>query len=332
MRPPLQQPSDYDIAQEQQRHDDAIHWYGEMSCFILWWHPRDFEDGLVGRCSDCYIPFGDIADAYRQPSQKKCPTCYGTSFEGGIKRLLYRPALWSITPEKEGVVKRGEVDIERGVIEMLSNISCRQGDVVVRADGSRWVMGQPKWQEITTGFGSQRGAPALRLGSTAQVTLEDVSTVSYFPMVNMDALNLVGWLPYLPHSPHPLDQEGPPTIISPPNSTTGLYPLRVERTRLFEFTMRFWEDTERTQARDVSGNEYRSELRTAVTDGDLVTAMEVDMTNAATGSVRFWVSGLITADITVDSVWLDVLRDLGDEVVTEMEPRQILVVDVVTAP
>ena len=155
MRPPLQRPTDYDILQEQQRHDDAIHWFGEMSCFVLWWHPEDFQDGLVARCSDCYVPFGDVAEAYRQPSQKKCPTCYGTSFEGGIKRLLYRPALWSITPESEGVVKRGNVEIERGTIEMLSNITCRQNEVVVRADGSRWRMGQPKWQKITTGFGSQ---------------------------------------------------------------------------------------------------------------------------------------------------------------------------------
>jgi hypothetical protein len=332
MRAPLQRPTTYDIEQEQQRHDDAIHWLGEMSCFVLWWHAEDFMDGLVARCSDCYIPYGDVAEAYRQPSQKKCPTCYGTSFEGGIKRLLYRPALWSTTPEMEGEVRRGNVEIVRGTIEMLSNISCRQGDVVVRPDGSRWRMGQPKWQEITTGFGSQKGVASLRIGSSAQVTLEDPSTVSYFPMINMDALNLDGWLPYVPHSPHPLDQEGPPTVIAPPHGTTGLYPLRVERTRLFEFTMRFWEDTERTQAEDVSGNVYRSEMRTAVNGGDLIATMTVDMTNAATGAVRFWISGVVTTDIVVDAVWVDVLQDLGSENITKMEPRQILVVDVVTGP
>lgn len=329
MRAPLQKPTTYDIEQEQQRHDDAIHWFGEMSCFISWWRPEDFDLGLVGRCTDCYIPLGDIADAYRQAGQDKCPTCFGTSFEGGIKTLLYRPALWDLTPRSESQVKRGDVTIVNATIEMLSNVDMHQADVVVRADGTRWRINQPVWQEITTGFGSQKGSKPLRLGGKVQAVLEDPSTVNYFPAVSLEALNLDGWLPYVPHSPHPLDQEGPPPVVDPGDGTAGLYPLRVQRTRLFEFTTRFWLDPARTLPQPVSGRTYRCDIRTGIA-GTLIATMNVDMTGAASGAVRFWVSGVVTTAIVQDAVWIDILEDLGSENVTVMEPHQILVVDVVT--
>lgn len=205
LRAPLQRPTTYDIAQEQLRHNDAIHWFGEMTCFLMWWRIEDFLDNLVERCSVCYVPFGDISEAFRQPSINKCVNCFGTTFEGGLRSVLYRPAIWELNPQSKDVVQRGEVEIIKGFIETLSNLDLREGDVAARRDGTRWQMDQPGWQEITTGFGSQKGQSSLRLRGRSGITLEDPTAVAYMPAVNLDALNLNGWLPYVPHSPHPLD-------------------------------------------------------------------------------------------------------------------------------
>lgn len=205
LRAPLQRPTSYDIAQEQMRHNDAIHWYGEMTCFLLWWKTEDFLAGLVTRCSVCYLPFGDITDAYRQPSKNKCPSCYGTTFEGGLKAKLYRPGIWDLNPVEHDTFKRGDVNIIKGTIETLSNIDVRDGDSIVRRDGTRWQLDPPTWQEITTGFGSQKGTQTLRMRGRSAITLEDPASVAYLVPVDLAALNLDGWLPYVPHSPHPLD-------------------------------------------------------------------------------------------------------------------------------
>lgn len=189
------------------RHNDAIHWFGEMTCFISWWRVEDFNAGLVTRCSVCYLPFGDIADAFRQPSMNKCVNCFGTTFEGGIRTKFYRPGIWDLSAQSKDVIKHGETTIVKGTIETFSNLDLRQGDVLVRHDGTRWQIDQPIWQEITTGFGSQKGNSTLRLQGKTSITLEDPTAVAYLPTVDLTALNLDGWLPYVPHSPHPLDED-----------------------------------------------------------------------------------------------------------------------------
>ena len=215
-RPPLQRPTTYDIDQEQMRHDDALNWFGELTCFLHWWRTEDFERGVhmanglpLTRCQKCYLSYGDIADAFRQPSLQKCDECYGTTYEGGICNIWYRPAIWNLTPVSEDIVKRGDVLTVRGTIETVSELDLHEGDTAVRRDGTRWQLDQPTWQEITTGFGSQKGIQSRRLRSNASVILEDVTAVVYLPWVDFDALNLDGWLPYEPFHPHPEDRVAP---------------------------------------------------------------------------------------------------------------------------
>lgn len=207
-RAPLQRPTTYDIDQERVRHDDAVHWFGEMTCFLSWWRPADREAGLVGPCTTCNTKMTDsrIVEAYGQAAQHLCPNCYGTTFEGGLRSIFYRPAIWNLTPVEHDVKRRGEVEIIRGTLQVISNLDLHDGDHAVRADGTCWKMDQASWQEITTGFGSQRGVTSRRLQSAVQIALEDdKSTAPYLVDVNFDALNLIGWEPYVPHSPHPLD-------------------------------------------------------------------------------------------------------------------------------
>jgi hypothetical protein len=51
------------------------------------WNLWDVEAGEVGHCPVCYN------DSYRDATDPKCPSCYGTSFEGG-----YRPVelVWAV--------------------------------------------------------------------------------------------------------------------------------------------------------------------------------------------------------------------------------------------
>lgn len=318
----------YALEQERLRHDDALHWFGEMTAFILWWRLSDHLSGLVQRCTRCYdaASWKRVSEAYSQPIQSKCPVCFGTTFEGGIKAIYYRPAIWDLTPVQEDVVRRGEVKVIRGSIEMLSSLPTREGDVAIRYDGTRWQLDQPSWQEMTTGFGSQRGI-GDKLSSRAQVQLEDVTAVAYLPYINPAALGVEGLFPYVPHTPHPYDQEAPLSLIDP--GFLGGSSLRIERTHIFEFTVTFWLDTARTQPEDVSGRTFRSQIRTAP-GGDLIANMSVDMTDAATGSVLFSLSGAETATIVPDVVWIDVLEDIGSDTVLVVDPRHVEVIDVVT--
>lgn len=327
MRPPLQRPTTYDIEQEQQRHDDAIHWFGEMCAFLLWWNAQDFDAGLVQRCSACYTSYGDIAEAYGQAAQTKCPSCFGTTYEGGLRAIYYRPALWQSSDTDEGVTKRGFIDSTSGTIQIVSNLPVRKGDTVVRADGSRWDIGNPEAQEITTGFGSQRNINERQMRTGARVNLEDPDSHVYLPFVDLDSLNLQGWVGYVPHSPHGSDQAGPDPVLQPGPGSVTAAALNVQRGREFSVLLRFYQDTARTITLDVSAKTYVSQFRVGPSAlSTVLNTLSVDMTNAAAGEVRVWLSDSLTDDIIPDFVYWDVYSVEGAENVSIMLPRRLAVI------
>lgn len=326
MRPPLQRPTTYDIDQEQQRHDDAIHWYGEMCAFLLWWDNPDFEDGLVTRCSTCYTSYGDVAEAYGQSAQNKCPACFGTTYEGGLKAIYYRPALWQTSDVDEDVTKRGYMESRSGTIQIVSNLPVRKGDTVVRADGTRWDIGNPETQEITTGFGSQRGIEDRRMRTGARVNLEDTASQVYMPYIDLSALELQGWIAYVPHSPHPLDDIAPLPVVTPTADTPGA--LLVQRGREFSITLEFFTNSTQDTHLDVSGDVYVSEFRVSASVlSTVVNTLSVDMSQASLGKVRFWLSSLLTDDIIQNLVYWDVYRVEGTEDVSIISPYMVEVVN-----
>ncbi len=214
MRPPYQNQHQYAFDQEVQRHDDAVHWFGEMTAFILWWHVHDFEAGRVGRCTECYVPLGDITDVFKQTPIQKCPNCYGTTFDGGIRAILYRPAIWSTGVIDGKVHRRGEVSLDSGSIQMVSSFVARGGDVAVRPDGTRWRLSQVNGPELSTGFGPRPNVDAT-IRSVGSVTLDEETSVSYMVDIELDALLVSGWVPYQIHSPHPNDVLVGPELVSP---------------------------------------------------------------------------------------------------------------------
>lgn len=198
-RPPLHNSHLYAVAQERLRHDDAAMWYGEMSCFVLWWSAEDHSLGLVGRCETCYLPYGRIAEVYNQAPKAKCSNCYGTTFEGGFRALLYRPALWDHTHLSEEIGQRGLTVMEEAIIQPTTDFQMRDNDLVIRGDNSRWRISIPKQTEIATGFGSMSGWDAVVTGNVS-AKLEDPTSVVYTVPVNLSLLNnTAGWSPSVPY-------------------------------------------------------------------------------------------------------------------------------------
>jgi hypothetical protein len=209
-RGPYPNEHSYAVEQEVLRHDDAVINFGEMTACIMLWCTRDFQQGLVERCSVCYTPFGLIADAYEQSSKNKCANCYGTTFEGGIRAILYRPALWAEDVVSEDVRARGYTTVSTGSVQVTSDFNMRDGDYLVRQDGTRWKITAPQVSEISTGFGPTglQVAP----GAMFRVQLEDTTSVSYLIPISQLAIEVDGWAPYMLY---PTDSDvvnGPLTI------------------------------------------------------------------------------------------------------------------------
>jgi hypothetical protein len=167
------------VVQENQRHDQAMFTLGEYAMFTLMWHVLDFEAGLVGRCLSCYVSQGKIAEVYKQPSKNKCLDCFGTTFEGGFKAQIIRPALFSDTNEEEAVDRRGVVHAQAASIESTSDFRIRKGDYCFRGDGTRWWLRGAQTVRLRSGFGyPSQAAEGLNI-NISQANLEDDEAVSY---------------------------------------------------------------------------------------------------------------------------------------------------------
>lgn len=204
--PPFQNEHDYAAVLEIQHHDEALAWYGEMAALVLLWDIEDFNEGRVGRCSVCYTPFGKITEAYNQPMRNRCHNCFGTTFEGGYRALVYRPTLWGPVPQMEGLTKHGELKIVSAEVQTTADVQMRDGDWIVRQDGTRWKIGQPVGQEITTGFGPSADQLSR---SSFRATQEDPTSAAFLVQVDTLAMQTTGWKPYMVYPTSSDDLRGP---------------------------------------------------------------------------------------------------------------------------
>jgi len=163
----------------QRAHDQALYGYGEWTIFFLMWHIDDHNKGLVARCSNCYLPFGDVSEVYKQPSIRNCPVCYGTTFEGGYKARIVRPAIWNINASEDKEQRRGEITRNTSSVQSTSDFRLRIGDYLVRGDDTRWQMRSPSATFLRQGFST--ATPQLnQMGSLyTQCDQDDESSVSY---------------------------------------------------------------------------------------------------------------------------------------------------------
>lgn len=180
----LRQREDWSIQQERLRHDEALYRLGEYSIFYLMWSILDFEAGLVARCTRCYGASGSIAnrkaEVYDQPSTNRCPSCFGTTFEGGFRAKIVRPALWADNDETEKPDRRGVVHPEAVDVESTWDFRMRQGDYIIRADGSRWRLpSSPRRTTLRTGYEHPAQATNSITYAQIQARLAEPGTVAY---------------------------------------------------------------------------------------------------------------------------------------------------------
>jgi hypothetical protein len=165
------------------RHTQALYMVGEYAMFVLMWHNDDEIAGLITRCSECQVS-GDaikdqVAAAYGQADQHKCPTCFGTTFEGGFKARIIRPAIFSDADEDEQKQAKGVMKPQDLSVESTTDFRVRSGDYVFRATGDRYYLRVPQRITLRTGF-SVPHQSAMAIGyNHARASQEDRTSVAY---------------------------------------------------------------------------------------------------------------------------------------------------------
>lgn len=202
---------DYAVAQERFRHDQAMGEYGEYSMFLLMWNRMDFDAGLVEECMRCVSPLGRIADVYQQPSDSKCPECFGTRYEGGFKARLVRPALWDMGEDVENDGQRGTTVNQTASVQTTADFRLRAYDYIFRADGSRWQMRTLGSNRLHTGFGTIARTDVIGY-NFGTVNREDEGSVAY--LIPPDAAGLAALLD-VEHAHYPLDFSAAEVIRAP---------------------------------------------------------------------------------------------------------------------
>ena len=165
------------VEQERQRHNQALLQIGEYAMFVLMWHLQDHQAGLVERCSTCSGLPGSkaalIQEVYKQPTQNRCPDCYGTTFDGGYKAIIVRPAIFSDADESEQKQSRGVITPDEINVESTTDFRVRAGDYCFRQNGHRYRLLRPTRIQLRTGFGPVSQANAAIGYNHARAVYED---------------------------------------------------------------------------------------------------------------------------------------------------------------
>lgn len=168
------------VEQERQRHLQALMTVGEYAMWALMWHIQDWQNGLVVRCRTCNGVDGSKQDriqgVYKQASVNRCPSCFNTTFEGGIKALIIRPTIFADTDESEVFAARGVVHANAVDVESTTDFRVRTGDYVFRANGDRYQLRVPQRVTLRTGFGMPHQSNASIGYNHAQANIEDPSS------------------------------------------------------------------------------------------------------------------------------------------------------------
>lgn len=165
------------VDQERLRHDQALYHIGENTLFCLLWTARDYDAGLVGLCTVCASD--RISKAYGQPSQNKCPSCFGTRFEGGYRALIVRPAIFTDADDGQSFTARGVVAPQEVHMETTSDFRVNSGDYAMRATGERLQLRPPQRTTLRTGFGTPHQQDAATAYNLARAAVEDSESVAY---------------------------------------------------------------------------------------------------------------------------------------------------------
>ena len=168
------------VDQERQRHLQGLLSVGEYAMWALMWHIQDWQNGLVVRCRICNGVDNSKQDriqgVYKQAYVNRCPSCFNTTFDGGIKALIIRPTIFSDTDESETFGARGVVHANAVDVESTTDFRVRTGDYVFRSNGDRHQLNVPQRVTLRTGFGMPHQSDASIGYNHAQAAIEDPSS------------------------------------------------------------------------------------------------------------------------------------------------------------
>lgn len=174
------------VDNERQRHLQALYMYGEWTMFVLMWHIEDFNANLVDKCHRCFgvpgeakTPENRRSAAYGNVNEYRCPNCFGTTFEGGFKSIIVRPAIFGDTDESQqygerGVSNPGELDVES-----TPDFRVRSGDYSFRSTGDRYFLRVPDRVTLRTGFATPYQRTDAIGYNHAKAAIADPTAVAY---------------------------------------------------------------------------------------------------------------------------------------------------------
>lgn len=204
----VRQPENWAVDQERQRHLQALYTIGEWTIFCLMWHLEDFQKGLVTRCLTCY---SRSSQAYGQGERNKCPDCFGSTFEGGYRAIIVRPAIFADTDEDLKYQARGVVGSDDLDMESTPDFRVRTGDYCFRSTGNRFYLRVPERVTLRTGFATPYQRSMAVGYNHARASLEDPTSPAYMiPPTEADLVSILNV-----SSPEPLDFSAYEVIRSP---------------------------------------------------------------------------------------------------------------------
>jgi hypothetical protein len=166
------------VAQVTTSHEEALYALGEYTVFVLMWTAADFTAGLVGHCQHCFLADNRAASAFKQGNQARCPDCFGSSFEGGYRARIIRPALWTDHKSDTTLTPRGQVTSDSMSVETTAGFTLHHGDYLFRTNGSRYQSVELSGAWVHSGFAPVDDADSVG-GNITQARLEDISSAAY---------------------------------------------------------------------------------------------------------------------------------------------------------
>lgn len=108
---------------------EALQSVGEQIIYLSMFHVN-IDGDTVPRCTDCYD------EDYNQQDQYKCPTCFGTTYEGGVKTACRAWAIVGDAQNIEDFSKQGVFNKERVTAQVEITPVTMSNDYIIRV--VRW--------------------------------------------------------------------------------------------------------------------------------------------------------------------------------------------------
>lgn len=108
---------------------EALQSIGEQVIYLSMYHVN-IDAGVQPRCSECYD------EDYDQQDHFKCQTCYGTTFEGGVKVACRAWAIVGDAQNMEDFTRQGVFNKERVTAQLEITPITMSNDYIVRV--TKW--------------------------------------------------------------------------------------------------------------------------------------------------------------------------------------------------